>query len=101
MEFLLIAHDGKDEEALNRRLAVREQHLALFDRFYELGVFKYGCAILDDDQRMVGSVVACEFSSREELQKAWLAHEPYVLGDVWRQIEIIPIRTRIAQGLFK
>ncbi len=94
MEFLLIAHDGKDEEALNRRLAVREKHLALFDHFSELGIFKYGCAILDENQKMIGSVIACEFPSREELETSWLAQEPYMLGNVWQQIEIIPIRTR-------
>jgi hypothetical protein len=39
MEFILIAHDGNDDEALNRRLAVREMHLALFDLFTQLGIF--------------------------------------------------------------
>ena len=28
MQFLLIAHDGDDDEALNRRLQAREQHIA-------------------------------------------------------------------------
>lgn len=94
MEFLLIAHDGTDEGALNRRLAVRERHLALFDDFSRRGHFKYGCAILDDNQNMVGSVVVCDFSSRRDLEELWLSREPYV-GDVWRKIEIRQIRTRI------
>ncbi len=32
MQFLLIAHDGRDEGALNRRMAAREQHIALGDQ---------------------------------------------------------------------
>ena len=94
MEFILIAHDGNDDEALNRRLAVREKHLALFDHFTHLGIFKYGCAILDENGKMIGSVVVSEFSSREELENTWLSKEPYVLGGVWKNIEIMPIRTR-------
>ena len=95
MEFILIAHDGNDEEALNRRLAVREKHLALFDHFIRLGIFKYGCAILNENGKMIGSVVVSEFSSREELKDTWLSKEPYVLGGVWKTIEIMPIRTRV------
>ncbi|MEW6757946.1 MAG: YciI family protein [Acidobacteriota bacterium] len=95
MEFILIAHDGNDEGALDRRLAVRERHLALFDHFRQLGIFKYGGAILDNNGQMVGSVIVSEFSSREELESAWLAKEPYVLGGVWKSIEIMPIRTRV------
>lgn len=94
MEFLLIAHDGTDEGALARRLAAREQHLALFDHFSRLGRFTYGCAILHDQGMMIGSVVVAEFASREELDRVWLSQEPYVLGDVWRTIDIMPVRSR-------
>ncbi|MBI5648329.1 MAG: hypothetical protein HY962_15465 [Ignavibacteriae bacterium] len=95
MEFMIIGRDGTDAGALDRRLAVREQHLECFDRFTNAGVFKYGCAILDDKQQMVGSVIVCEFASRDEMEEVWLSHEPYVVGDVWRSIEILPVRSRI------
>jgi hypothetical protein len=94
MEFLLIAYDGTDGEAPERRLAVRERHLALFDELSRQGHFKYGCAILDDNQKMVGSMIVCEFASRAELEALWLSQEPYVLGDVWKRMEIKQIRTR-------
>ena len=29
MQFLILGYDGKDENALNRRMAVREAHLEL------------------------------------------------------------------------
>ena len=95
MEFMIIGRDGTDAGAFGRRLAVREQHLDCFDTFRKLGFFKYGCAILDDNQQMVGSVIVCEFESRDELEKLWLSNEPYVVGDVWRNIEITQIRSRI------
>lgn len=98
MEFLLIGRDGTDEGAMARRLAVRERHLALFDEFSRRGYFKYGCAILDDNQKMVGSVIVCEFDSRQALEDVWLSQEPYVLGDVWRTVEVTQVRTRIPQA---
>jgi uncharacterized protein YciI len=97
VEFMLIGRDGTDEGALGRRLAVRERHLALFDELSRRGHFKYGCAILDDTQKMVGSVIVCEFPSLEELQKQWLSREPYAEG-VWKTVEILPVRTRIPEA---
>jgi uncharacterized protein len=73
---------------------VRERHLALFDEFSRRGHFTYGCALLDDNEKMVGSMVVCEFTSRQELEELWLSQEPYVLGGVWKTTEIRRIRTR-------
>jgi uncharacterized protein YciI len=99
MEFLLIAYDGVDEEALDRRLAVREQHLNVFDENRRRGIFKYGCAILDENQKMIGSMIVCEFPSMKELEETWLSREPYVLGDVWKSIDIKPARSRVTPGM--
>ena len=90
MEFLLIAYDGNDEEALNRRLAVREQHINFFDEYRRQGIFKYGCAILDENQKMIGSMIVCEFQSMKELEETWLSREPYVLGNVWKALTSNP-----------
>src|SRR5881398_700792 len=91
MQFIVIAHDGTDEEALQRRLAVREAHIALGDSMVASGHQVYGVALLNDAGKMIGSVIICEFPSQGELD-VWLAREPYVIGDVWRHIEIIPCR---------
>ena len=99
MEFLLIAYDGDDEEALNRRLAVREQHLNFFDEYRRQGIFKYGCAILDENQKMIGSMIVCEFQCLKELEETWLSREPYVLGNVWKRIDIKPVRSRVTSGM--
>lgn len=91
MQFIVIAHDGTDEQALQRRLAVREAHLALSDNMAASGHQLYGVALLNDAGKMIGSVMVCEFASREELD-AWLEKEPYVTGDVWKRIEVMPCR---------
>jgi uncharacterized protein YciI len=87
MQFLVIGRDGTDEKALERRLAVREAHIALGDKMRDVGKMLYGAAILDEQNKMIGSVLICEFDSRAELDR-WLEQEPYVTGNVWHQIEI-------------
>jgi uncharacterized protein YciI len=87
MQFLIIGRDGTDEKAPERRLAAREAHLALGDRMRDQGKALFGVAVLDEAEKMVGSVYICDFASRDELDQ-WLKEEPYVTGDVWQDIEI-------------
>jgi len=91
MEFMITAYDAKDEQALERRLKVREAHLKQARLMKERGHLIEGGAILDDDGQMIGSTLYCRFDSREELDR-WLANDPYVLGNVWVKIEIKTIR---------
>jgi uncharacterized protein len=91
MQFLVIAHDGTDEQALARRLAVRESHIRLGDRMRDEGKLLYGVAILDEAGKMVGSVLICQFDSREQVDE-WLKVEPYMTGNVWQQVEILNCR---------
>jgi uncharacterized protein YciI len=91
MQFLVLGYDGTDKDALNRRLAVREAHIALGDKMRDAGKMLYGAAILDDEEKMVGSVLVCEFENREELD-AWLKKEPYVVGNVWKKLEVHPCK---------
>lgn len=87
MQFIIIGYDGVDDEALKRRLAVREAHMALGNKMREAGQLLYAVAILDDNEKMIGSVMICEFASRAELDQ-WLKIEPYVTGNVWQTMEI-------------
>ena len=91
MNFLVIAYDGKDDDAINRRMKVRENHLALAKKQHEDGVLICGGAILDDDGKMIGSAMMVDYPSLDDLNN-WLKVEPYVIGDVWRDIEIKPCR---------
>ncbi|MFH2092233.1 MAG: YciI family protein [Pseudomonadota bacterium] len=88
MQFIVIGLDGKDKNALDRRMAAREGHLAMAKKMADTGNWLYAVAMLNDEKKMVGSVIVCEFESREALKKEWLDNEPYVLGNVWEEIQI-------------
>jgi uncharacterized protein YciI len=87
MQFLVVAYDGTDAGALERRLKVREAHLKSAQEMYDNGKWLYATAILNDDGKMIGSMIVCEFPSRDELEQ-WLKEEPYVVGNVWQKIEV-------------
>lgn len=91
MQFAILARDGLDAGALDRRMAAREQHLANSQRLVAAGQAICRAAMLDDDDRMVGSIMILDFPSRADLD-AYLADEPYVTGDVWQDIQVVPCR---------
>lgn len=91
MQFLIIAHDGTDEDALNRRKAERGNHIALSDEAIKRGEQIVGAAILGEDGDMKGSAMIVDFPSRTELD-AWLEKEPYVTGNVWQDIKVYPCK---------
>jgi uncharacterized protein YciI len=88
MQFIVVAYDGTDEGAMARRLAARDAHLKSAKEYYNTGKWLYASAILNDTGKMIGSMIICDFPSREELQKQWLDYEPYVTGNVWKTIDI-------------
>ena len=89
MQFLAIARDYAD--ALDRRMAVREQHLARGNEMRDRGELLFAVAILDEDSRMIGSMYVLEVASRQQVDE-WLKSEPYVTGNVWEKIEVLPCR---------
>ncbi|WP_020589143.1 YciI family protein [Desulfobacter curvatus] len=89
MQFIVIGRDGTDEKALERRMAAREAHLETAGKMYESGSWLYAAAILNDEGKMAGSMIVCDFESREALEKEWLDNEAYVKGNVWETIEIM------------
>jgi uncharacterized protein YciI len=92
MQFVIIAYDGTDEGAQDRRLRVRDQHIAVGDEMVRLGKALFGAALLDDAGVMIGSMRVVDWASREELEKWLREEEPYVTGDVWRDVTIRPCR---------
>lgn len=88
MQFRVTAYDGTDENALARRMAAREAHLKLGKEMHEAGKWLYAAGILDDEGRMIGSMIVCEFPSRKEMEKQWLSREPYSAGKIWQKIDI-------------
>lgn len=89
MQFIVIARDYKD--GLQKRLEVREKHIALGDKMVGEGNALYGAALLNEKGDMNGSVYILDFPSRKELDE-YLKTEPYVIGKVWENIEVIPCK---------
>jgi len=91
MQFILIAYDGTDPGAMERRMKVREEHLSKVAVLKKEGVVLFGGAILDDEGKMIGSSIVYEIADRQALDER-LKDEPYISGGVWKQIEIRPFR---------
>jgi uncharacterized protein len=72
-------------------MAARPAHIALGDKLRSAGQLLFATAILDDSDRMIGSMVVVDFENRAELDR-WLSIEPYVTGKVWEQIKIQPCK---------
>lgn len=94
MQFLVLAYDGSDDGALDRRMAARAAHLAGVAAMVADGRMRIGGAILDDAGRMIGSMTVVDFPDRAALD-AWLAADPYVTGGVWERIEVRPFRVAV------
>lgn len=91
MQFVVTAMDYTDKDALQRRMANREAHLAGVRQLAAQGNILSGGAILDADGRMIGSTMHVEFPDRASLEAA-LQADPYISGKVWEHIDIKPAR---------
>lgn len=90
-QYLIIAQDGKDDEALERRKNVRPIHLVGARKLKENNNFVIGGAMLDDEGNMRGSVMIVQFETQEEFQH-WYDNEPYIKQGVWKTIEVKPFK---------
>ncbi|HLZ66172.1 MAG TPA: YciI family protein [Aliidongia sp.] len=100
MQFLVIARDGADEGAQGRRMAARPAHFERLPAMLEAGEVLMGGAMLDDAGRMIGSSLLVDFPDRAALDR-WLEREPYVTGDVWLDIEVVPFRLAVSGAIDK
>jgi uncharacterized protein YciI len=91
MQFLLIAHDGTDRDAENRRMNARPKHLEGIEELKKSGEFLFGGAILNDEGKMIGSVILYEFPDRASMDER-LKDEPYINQEVWKEIKIMRFR---------
>jgi uncharacterized protein YciI len=91
MKYVVHAYDYTDDQAFDRRLAVRPNH---FDGVRQLkadGHFILGGALLDPDGKMIGSMMLMDFDSEAQLND-WLQSEVYNTGKVWERIDIKPFK---------
>ena len=90
-QYLIIANDGKDDEAMDRRMEVRPLHLAGAKKLKENNNFVIGGAMLDDDGNMRGSIMIVQFETQDDFQR-WYDNEPYITQGVWKTIDVKPFR---------
>ena len=90
-QYLVTAYDYTDEGALERRMGVRPHHLDTAKAIKEKGNYIMGGAILNDEGKMIGSVMILQFETEEELD-AWKKGEPYITQKIWESVDIKPFR---------
>ena len=93
MQFVIKAFDGKG--MLSRRMEVRPRHFEGMERMKEHTLCAGG--LLDDEGKMIGSLLVMEFPSRKELDE-YLANEPYVVEHVWERIEVERMNVMVFDG---
>ncbi|MDB5183042.1 MAG: hypothetical protein JWO47_826 [Candidatus Saccharibacteria bacterium] len=93
MQFVVIGLDGTDEGAVQRRAKAREAHIDLGESLRLSGNMLYGAALLHDDGSMKGSMIVVQYPSEKELYE-WLESEPYVVGNVWKDVTVHKSNTR-------
>ncbi|MCS6808786.1 MAG: YciI family protein [Bacteroidota bacterium] len=86
-QYIIYAKDYTDTDAVHRRMEARSAHFEGVKALKARGCFIVGGALLNEDGRMIGSMMVLEFPTRADLD-AWYAQEPYVIGKVWENVEI-------------
>ena len=90
MQYLVIAYDN--ENALEKRLEVRDAHVEGAKRMIAEGKIIEAGALIEEDQ-MVGSTLYVNFENDDEINE-WLENEPYVINGVWNmdEFQIVPVK---------
>jgi uncharacterized protein YciI len=90
-QYLITGYDYKDEQALERRMQVRDAHLEGAKKLKESNNFIVGGAMLSDEGKMIGSTLVLQFKEESEL-KQWMEEEPYIIHKVWETVEVKTFR---------
>jgi uncharacterized protein YciI len=94
MLFLVLAFDGGDAEAPQRRQKVREQHLEGAHALAAAGTLHLGGALLNDDGGMIGSALLIEAIDEADV-RARLEADIYHRAGVWQRYEIRPFKRAV------
>jgi uncharacterized protein YciI len=90
-QYLVTGYDYTDDGALERRMNIRPHHLDGVGNLKNKGNYLIGGAILNDDGKMIGSVMILQFESGEELE-TWKQTEPYITEKIWKSVDIKPFK---------
>jgi uncharacterized protein YciI len=86
-QYLVTAYDHTNADALQHRLNIRPHHLDGARELKASGNFIIGGAMLNNEGKMIGSVLILQFETEEEL-RAWQQNEPYITQGVWETVDI-------------
>jgi len=90
MQYLVIVYDY--ENALEKRLEVREAHLEDAKNLIKEGKIISAGALIEDN-KMVGSTLYIDFETKDDIEQ-WLKVEPYVVNKVWDmdKFQLMPVK---------
>jgi uncharacterized protein YciI len=95
-QYLITAYDYTDTGALQRRMNVRPHHLDGIRALKETDNYIVGGAILNDEGRMIGSVMILQFETEETLE-AWKQNEPYITQKIWESVDVKPFKVAVTE----
>ena len=87
----MYAWDGTGEQALEKRMNARPAHFENARKLKASGNFIIGGAMLNDEGKMIGSMMVVQFETKEQWQQ-WLDTEPYITSKVWEKMDIRPFK---------
>jgi hypothetical protein len=90
-QYLVTAYDYTDEGALKRRMDVRPHHLDGAKALKANGNYVIGGAMLNEDGKMMGSIMILQFENEEQLE-AWKQNEIYITQKIWESVDIKPFK---------
>ncbi|GGH02291.1 YciI family protein [Mucilaginibacter phyllosphaerae] len=90
-QYIVTGYDYTDEGAFERRMNVRQHHLDGAKVLKESGNYILGGAVLNDEGKMIGSVMVLQFESEEALE-AWKQGEPYITQKIWETVDVKPFK---------
>jgi uncharacterized protein YciI len=90
-QYLVTAYDYTDADAFQRRMNVRPHHLDGARELKANGNYVIGGAMLNDEGKMIGSVMILQFEHEEELQN-WEKNEFYITQKIWESYDIKPFK---------
>lgn len=90
-QYLVTGYDFQDDAALDRRMAVRPQHLEGVKKLKAEGNYVIGGAMLSAEGRMIGSTMIVQFETLADLN-AWQESEVYITGKVWEKVDVKPFK---------
>ena len=90
MHFMVLAWDGTDDGAVERRKAARPAHGEYIGKLHADGTVVLGAGLLDDEGVIRGSLVITSHATRADVD-TYIDGEPLNTGGAWERVEVHPV----------